>query len=151
MAHVLPVFLKCMVQVLPVVLKCMGGVMVSMLVSSAIDRGIKTPVGSNLDICCFSAKHAALWRKSKNWLARNQNNVSGWTNNNLRNRYVMRIFVYTHSYYRPLSNYFSWISTPLNHFVHQYIIAFSKYSSQKAPRKNWFFIVDSAFFKITLI
>ena len=26
-----------------------------------------------IDICCFSAKHAALRRKSKDWLARNQN------------------------------------------------------------------------------
>jgi hypothetical protein len=26
-------------------------------------------------ICCFSAKHAALVRKSKDWLALNQNNV----------------------------------------------------------------------------
>jgi len=29
-----------------------------------------------IGICCFSAKHAALRRKSKDWLARNQNNVS---------------------------------------------------------------------------
>ena len=29
-------------------------------------------------ICCFSAKHAALRRKSKDWLARNQDNVSEW-------------------------------------------------------------------------
>jgi hypothetical protein len=27
---------------------------------------------------CFSAKHAALWRKSKDWLARNEDNVSEW-------------------------------------------------------------------------
>ena len=27
-------------------------------------------------ICCFSTKHAALMRKSKDWLARNQNIVS---------------------------------------------------------------------------
>jgi hypothetical protein len=26
-------------------------------------------------MCCFSTKHAALWRKSKDWLGRNQNNV----------------------------------------------------------------------------
>jgi hypothetical protein len=30
-------------------------------------------------ICCFSAKHAALRKKSKNYLARNQNNVSEWS------------------------------------------------------------------------
>ena len=30
-------------------------------------------------MCCFSAKHAALRKKSKDWLARNQNNVSEWS------------------------------------------------------------------------
>jgi predicted LPLAT superfamily acyltransferase len=30
-------------------------------------------------MCCFSAKHAALRRESKDWLARNQNNVSEWS------------------------------------------------------------------------
>jgi len=29
-------------------------------------------------ICCFSAKYIALRRKSKDWLARNQDNVSEW-------------------------------------------------------------------------
>jgi uncharacterized membrane protein YfhO len=37
-------------------------------------------IGSTKDyeigICCFSAKHAALKRKSKDWLAQNQDNVS---------------------------------------------------------------------------
>jgi len=28
-----------------------------------------------IGICCFSAKHAALRRKSKDWLAQNQKNV----------------------------------------------------------------------------
>jgi len=28
---------------------------------------------------CFSAKHAALRRKSKDWLARNEDNVSAWS------------------------------------------------------------------------
>ena len=32
-----------------------------------------------IDICCFSAKHAALMRKSKDWLVRNQDNVSEWS------------------------------------------------------------------------
>ena len=31
-----------------------------------------------VDICCFSAMHTALRRKRKNWLARNQDNVSEW-------------------------------------------------------------------------
>jgi hypothetical protein len=31
-----------------------------------------------IGICYFSAKHTALSRKSKDWLARNQDNVSKW-------------------------------------------------------------------------
>jgi hypothetical protein len=31
-----------------------------------------------IGISCFSAKHAALRRESKDWLGRNQNNVSEW-------------------------------------------------------------------------
>ena len=58
------------------------GVMVSVLASSAADRGFEPRSGQTKDyafgICCFSAKHAALRRKSKDWLARNQNNVSEW-------------------------------------------------------------------------
>ena len=32
-----------------------------------------------IGICCYSAKNAALRRKSKDWLARNHNNVSEWS------------------------------------------------------------------------
>ena len=57
-----------------------SGVMVSVLPSGVIDRGFEPGLGQTKDyeigICCFSAKHAALKRKSKDWLARNQNNVS---------------------------------------------------------------------------
>ena len=57
--------------------------MVSVLASSGVDRGFKSRLGQTKDyaigICCFSAKHAALRRKSKDWLARNQNNVSEWS------------------------------------------------------------------------
>jgi hypothetical protein len=35
-------------------------------------------------ICFFSAKHATLRRKGKDWLARNQNNVSEWSNMSTR-------------------------------------------------------------------
>ena len=53
--------------------------MVSMLASSAVDRGFEPWSGQTKDyeigICCFSTKHAALRRKNKDWLARNQNNV----------------------------------------------------------------------------
>jgi hypothetical protein len=51
--------------------------------SSAVDRGFESRSGQTKDykigICCFSAKHAALRRKSKDWLAQNQNNVSEWS------------------------------------------------------------------------
>jgi hypothetical protein len=54
--------------------------MVRVLASSVVERGIESRSGQTKDfkigICCFSAKHAALRRKSKDWLARNQNNVS---------------------------------------------------------------------------
>jgi hypothetical protein len=49
--------------------------MVSGLASSAVDRGFEYKTG----ICCFFTKHAALSKKSKDWLAWNQNNVSEWS------------------------------------------------------------------------
>ena len=56
------------------------GVMVSVLASGAVDPGFELRLGQTKDnelgICCSSAKYAALRRKSKDWLARNQNNVS---------------------------------------------------------------------------
>ena len=59
-----------------------GGVMVSVLAFSAVDRGFEPRSGQAKDykigIYCYSAKHAALRRKSKEWLARNQDNVSEW-------------------------------------------------------------------------
>ena len=43
---------------------------------SAIDRGFESRSGQikdyDIGICCFSSKHAVLRRKSKDWLARNQ-------------------------------------------------------------------------------
>ena len=57
--------------------------MVNVVASSAVDRGFKPWSGQTKDykigICCFSAKHAALRKKSKDRLARNQNNVSEWS------------------------------------------------------------------------
>ena len=64
-------------------IKSIGGVMVSVFASSALDRGFEPRSGQTKDykigICCFFAKHEALRRKSKDWLARNQNNVSEWS------------------------------------------------------------------------
>ena len=62
--------------------------MVSVLASSVVDRGFEPLVGQTKDykigICCFSTKHAALRRKSKDWLARNQDNVSEWGDISIR-------------------------------------------------------------------
>ena len=50
------------------------GIMVSVLASRAVDRGLEPRSSQTKDykigICCFSAKHAALRSKSKDWLAR---------------------------------------------------------------------------------
>jgi hypothetical protein len=58
------------------------------LTSSAVDRGFEPWSGQTKDdkigICCFSAKHAALRRKSKDWSARNQNNVYEWRDMSIR-------------------------------------------------------------------
>ena len=52
-----------------------GGVMDSELASSAVNRGFEPRSSQTKDyeigICCFSAQHAALRRKSKDWLVRN--------------------------------------------------------------------------------
>jgi hypothetical protein len=62
--------------------------MVSVLSSSAVDRGFELRSGQTKDykigICCLSAKHAALRRKSKDGLARNQDNVSEWSDMSIR-------------------------------------------------------------------
>ena len=59
-----------------------GGVMVSVLVSSVVDRGFEPRSGQTKDykigIRCFSANHAGLKRKSRDWLACNHDNVSEW-------------------------------------------------------------------------
>ena len=53
------------------------------LASSAVDRGFEPWSGQTKDyeigICCFSTKHAAFRSKSKDWLARNLNNMSEWS------------------------------------------------------------------------
>jgi hypothetical protein len=64
-----------------VLFNCMGGVMVSMLARSAVDRGFEPRSGQTKTIklefatLYFSAKHTALRRKSKDCLAWNQDNV----------------------------------------------------------------------------
>ena len=60
---------------------CLGGVMVSVLASSAEGRRFDPRPGQTKDIKirigCFSAKHAAFRSKSTDWSPQSQNNVSG--------------------------------------------------------------------------
>ena len=71
-----------MSEILQIKFDRIDGVMVSVVTSSAVDRGFEPRSGQSTEykigICCFSAKHAALMSKNKDWLARNQNNVSEW-------------------------------------------------------------------------
>jgi uncharacterized protein YaeQ len=60
----------------------------TVLASRAVDREFESrsgqPKDHHIGICCFSAKHVALRRKSKDWLPQNQDNVSGWGNMSIR-------------------------------------------------------------------
>ena len=60
-----------------------NGVMVSMLVSSAVDHGFKPRSGQTnefkIGIFCFSSKHVVLRNKSKDWLGWNRVNMSEWS------------------------------------------------------------------------
>ena len=57
--------------------------MVSMLTSSTSDSELESRVCKNEDhkigTCCFSAKHAALRSKRRDWFVWNQNNVFEWS------------------------------------------------------------------------
>ena len=65
-----------------------GGVMVSVLASRVVDSGCEPRSDQtkdyNIGICRFFAKHAALRRKSKDWFALNQYNVSEWSDMSIR-------------------------------------------------------------------
>jgi hypothetical protein len=60
-----------------------GSVIISVLASSAVDRGFESRSGQTNDyqlvFVAYNAKHAELRRKSKDWLPRNQDNVSEWS------------------------------------------------------------------------
>ena len=65
-----------------------GCVMVSVLSSSAVDRGFEPRSAQimvyKIGICFFSAMYAALRRMSKDWSTRNQDNVSEWDDVSVR-------------------------------------------------------------------
>jgi len=62
--------------------------MVSLLAISVVDRAFESRSGQindyDIGIWCLSAKHVVLRRKNKDWLARNQNNVSTWGDMSIR-------------------------------------------------------------------
>jgi len=65
-----------------------------------VDHVLESTLGQNKDckitICCFSAKHAALRRKNKYWIGRNQENVSEWSDMSTCGLYFI-VFVVTRS------------------------------------------------------
>ena len=69
--------------------------MVSVLASSVVDRGFEPQSDQPKDYtsgsCCFSAEHTALRGKNKDWLVRNQDNVSEWGDMSIRNKCTIKI------------------------------------------------------------
>jgi hypothetical protein len=67
---------------------CTRDVKVRVLALSAVNRGFEPWPGETKDykisICFFSVKHAVLSSKSKYWLARDQNNVTEWSDMSTR-------------------------------------------------------------------
>jgi hypothetical protein len=65
-----------------------SGVMVSVIVSSGVDRGFELRSGQtrcyDIGMCCFSVKHAALKIKCKDWFTRGRDNVSEWGDMSIR-------------------------------------------------------------------
>jgi hypothetical protein len=58
--------------------------LVSQIVVSSLYRVESKPIKFVQCICCFSAQHAALRRKIKDGLVRNQHNVSEWGDMSIR-------------------------------------------------------------------
>ena len=63
-------------SVLCVVKHCLTFFYFGHCIACAALNGVGLNQDYEIGICCFSAKHTALMGKSKDWLARNQNNVS---------------------------------------------------------------------------
>jgi hypothetical protein len=70
--------------------------MVGILALSATNREFEPRLGQtkdyNIGVCCFSAKHAALRRKRKDWLTWNRDNVSGLGDMSIRRLVSVRHF-----------------------------------------------------------
>ena len=61
----------------------MSALFVDIFALIVVDRGVKTLISQindrNICTCCFTAKHTALSSTNKDWMARNQHNVSEWS------------------------------------------------------------------------
>ena len=61
-----------------------AGIMVNVLVLRAVGIGFEHRSSLTIDykigMCCFFVRYATLRRKNKDWLIRNQDNVSEWSN-----------------------------------------------------------------------
>jgi hypothetical protein len=66
------------------------------------DRGFESQAGQiedyKISICCLSAKHAALRRKSKDWFARNLDNVCEWADTWPTHDYLVMCIVTINSF-----------------------------------------------------
>jgi hypothetical protein len=104
--------------------------MVSMLASSAVYRGFKPLLGQTKDykigISCFSTKNTALWRKSKDWLIRNQDNVSEWGDMSIADCCFSDIPVNPPPFRRslPRKSLISRMGISFKHLYHSYLSAF---------------------------
>ena len=114
-----------------------SGVMVSLLTLSTIDCTFKTRSGLTKDfkigICCFFAKHTALRRKKKEWLAGNQDNVQ-------RHFYLQTVV--------PLSQYYNLVQKGHHHHLIVCNLFSSCYSlkiAQLALNDNRIFVVNFIF------
>ena len=89
-------------------INCNSGVMVTMLISSAVDGRFKPQSVQIKDykivFCCFSTKHAILRSESKYWLAQNQYNVLEWSNMSIFTDCCFSELVLLKSNYTCLSN-----------------------------------------------
>ena len=98
-----------------------GSVMVNVLASSAIACGYESQSGQTkeyeIGICCFSTKNTSLRRKSKDWLARNQNNVSEWSDISTRWLWLAQLANGNVSFYHHLAPVFRRLSSAyFSHF-----------------------------------
>ena len=110
--------------------------MVNVLPLSVVDRGFEPQSiqikDYEIGICCFSAKHAALRRKSKDWLAQNQDNVSKWGD-----MFIHRLLFQWASHYKnPIKCVGLVQSGPHHHLIENQLVLLPWYSWKIAELNN---------------